>query len=196
LDYGELDTLTGLLNRKTFEGCFEKLRERLIRPAPKVVQHLPENRSQIAQPSWLALIDIDHFKAVNDGFWHLFGDEVLLLVSRLMRRSFRSGDLLFRFGGEEFLVLLEQASEPGAEMALERLRTMVEGYTFPQVRLTISVGYTRINPEDVATLCVERADAALYYAKSHGRNNVRSCEALIAAGEIKHKVGNGEIELF
>jgi diguanylate cyclase (GGDEF)-like protein len=197
LDYGELDTLTGLLNRKTFEGCFEKLRERLIRPAPKVVQHLPENRSTEVQPCWLALIDIDHFKAINDGFGHLFGDEVLLLVSRLMRRSFRSGDLLFRFGGEEFLVLLEQASEPGAEMALERLRSMVEGYAFPQVcRVTISVGYTRINPEDVATLCVERADAALYYAKSHGRNHVRGCEALVAAGEIKRNVGNGEIELF
>ena len=78
-----------------------------------------------------------------------------------------------------------------------KLRAMVEGYTFPQVcRVTISVGYTRINPKDVATLCLERADAALYYAKSHGRNNVRGCEALVAAGEIKRKVGDGEIELF
>lgn len=197
LDYGELDTLTGLLNRKTFESCFEKLRERLIRPPAKAVQHLPENRSSAAQPSWLALIDIDHFKAINDGFGHLFGDEVLLLMSRLMRRTFRGGDLLFRFGGEEFLVLLEQASEAGAQMALERLRANVEAYTFPQVcHVTISVGYTRINPQDVATLCLERADAALYYAKSDGRNNVRGCEALVAAGKIKRTIGDGDIELF
>ena len=64
-------------------------------------------------------------------------------------------------------MLLEQASEPGAEMAFERLRAMVEGYSFPQVcRVTISVGYTRINPKDVGTLCLERADAALYYLAS------------------------------
>jgi diguanylate cyclase (GGDEF)-like protein len=198
LDYGELDTLTGLLNRKTFEGHFEKLRRRMIQPksAPSPAQPARANTAPL-EPSWLALIDIDHFKLINDGYGHLFGDEVLLLVSGLMKRSFRGADQLFRFGGEEFVVLLEHASEPGAQIAFERLRSSIEEYAFPQVgRVTVSVGYTRVNPQDVPTLCVERADAALYYAKTHGRNNVRSCEALIDAGELFTKSQAGDVELF
>jgi diguanylate cyclase (GGDEF)-like protein len=184
LDYGELDSLTGLLNRKTFEGHFDKLRQRMVKEHPD-------------EPGWLALIDIDRFKSINDGFGHLFGDEVLLLVSQLMKRSFRGADHLFRFGGEEFVVLLERASASGAQIVLERLRTTIEEYRFPQVgRVTISVGYTQIERHDVSTTCVERADAALYYAKSHGRNNVRNCESLIAAGEIAAKSKDSEVELF
>jgi diguanylate cyclase (GGDEF)-like protein len=185
LDYGELDSLTGLLNRKTFEGHFDKLRQRLAGTAA-------------AEPSWLALIDIDHFKSINDGFGHLFGDEVLLLISQLMKRSFRGSDQLFRFGGEEFVVLLDHASEAGAQIVFERLRATIEEYPFPQVgRVTISVGYTEVNRTDISTTCVERADAALYYAKSHGRNNVRNCEALIDSGEIAVKSAqDGDVELF
>jgi len=193
LDYGELDTLTRLLNRKTFERQFEKLRQRLIGPQPGVVA---QSRGG-AEPSWLALVDIDHFKSINDGYGHLFGDEILLLVSQLMRHAFRGADQLFRFGGEEFVIMLEHASEPGAQVAFERLRATIEEYAFPQIgRVTISVGYTLISPTDVPALCVERADAALYYAKNHGRNNVRSCEALVAAGEINSRFKVGEVELF
>jgi GGDEF domain-containing protein len=94
-------------------------------------------------------------------------------------------------------VLLERASEPGAQIVLERLRATIEEYPFPQVgRVTISVGYTRIERQDVATTCVERADAALYYAKSHGRNNVRNCETLIASGAIAPKFKESEVEIF
>jgi diguanylate cyclase (GGDEF)-like protein len=198
LDYGELDTLTGLLNRKTFEANFQKLCERLAQAEDdKAAANLPERRNYTRDPSWLALIDIDHFKSINDGYGHLFGDEVLLLVSRIMRRSLRGADHLFRFGGEEFVVVLDRASEPGAEIVFERLRAAIEEHAFPQVgRVTISVGYTRINPRDISTICVERADAALYYAKTHGRNNVRSWETLIAAGELKNQRGTGEVELF
>jgi len=191
LDYSELDTLTGLLNRKTFEGHFEKMRNR--------TSYLPKPDRSGGEPesAWLALIDIDNFKSINDTYGHLFGDEVLLLVSQLMRRSFRGADQLFRFGGEEFVVVLECASEAGARIALERLRTRIEEYAFPQVRqVSITVGYTRIGPQDVPALCVERADAALYYGKSHGRNNVRNFEALTMAGKLAEKLQNGEIELF
>lgn len=195
LDYGELDSLTGLLNRKTFESHFDKLRQQVasLREA-----HPERGAGGTAwEPSWLALIDIDHFKSINDGYGHLFGDEVLLLVSQLMKRSFRGADQLFRFGGEEFVVLLDRASEPGAQIVLERLRTTIGEYEFPQVgHVTISVGYTRIDPRDVSTTCVERADAALYYAKSHGRNNVQNCEALVAAGAIAAKCNDGDVELF
>ena len=191
LDYGEIDTLTGLLNRKTFEGQFEKLRRRVHDPMQRPETHAAE------EPSWLGLVDIDHFKSINDGYGHLFGDEVLLLVSHVMRRSFRGADQLFRFGGEEFVILLEHASEPGAAIAFERFREAVEQYAFPQVgRVTVSLGYTRVDARDVPTLCVERADAALYYMKSHGRNGVRNCESLILTGEICVQQQSDDVELF
>ncbi|MDB6160226.1 MAG: diguanylate cyclase [Gammaproteobacteria bacterium] len=194
LDYGELDSLTGLLNRKTLESHFDKLRQRI---ESLQRSHPDRGASTAGEPSWLALIDIDRFKSINDGYGHLFGDEVLLLVSQLMKRSFRGADQLFRFGGEEFVVLLDRASEPGAQIVLERLRATIGEYAFPQVgQVTISVGYTRVDWRDVSTTCVERADAALYYAKSHGRNNVQNCEALIAAGAITAKCNDGDVELF
>jgi diguanylate cyclase (GGDEF)-like protein len=190
LDYGERDTLTGLLNRKTFEAQFEKLRRR---PAPAANgNNLP------AEPCWLALVDVDRFKSINDSHGHLFGDEVLLLVSQVMKRTFRGSDQLFRFGGEEFLILLDQTSATGVGIALERLRAAIASFNFPQVgSVTISIGYTRVDSNDVPTTCVERADEALYYAKNHGRNNVQFHEALVEAGELKSKATkSGEVELF
>jgi diguanylate cyclase (GGDEF)-like protein len=189
LDYGEQDTLTGLLNRKRFEGQFDKLRHRMATPA--------EAAGAAQEASWLALIDIDRFKSINDGYGHLFGDEVLLLISRLMRRAFRGADQLFRFGGEEFIVILEHASENGALLALERLRAAIEAYPFPQVgTVTVSIGYTRITSQDIPTLCLARADAALYYVKSHGRNGVRNCEQLLASGHLGGDLKCGTVDLF
>jgi diguanylate cyclase (GGDEF)-like protein len=187
VDYGERDTLTGLLNRKTFESHFEKMRRRN--------GALESARS--LEPGWLAMADIDKFKSINDSHGHLFGDEVLLMVSQILKRSFRGADQLFRFGGEEFLIVLDQASEAGAQVALERFRAAVEAHTFPQIpRVTISLGYTRILPHDVPTLCAERADDALYYAKRNGRNKLCRYEALVAAGDLRPKANVTDIELF
>ncbi len=187
LDYGERDTLTGLLNRKTFETTFEKVRHRLRRaPGDSPVE-----------PSWLGLIDIDKFKTINDTYGHLFGDEVLLLIAQIMQRSFRGADQIFRFGGEEFVVVLDHATRSGVEVAFERLRAAVEEFAFPQVgRVTISLGYSEIFPNDDPTTCVERADAALYYAKHHGRNNIRNYETLVATGELAAKGEGEDAELF
>ena len=188
LDYGERDTLTGMLNRKTFEKRFEKLRHRLI---------AADAAQSTVEPSWLGLVDIDRFKLINDSHGHLFGDEVLLLISQLMQRCFRGADQLFRFGGEEFVVVLDNAGEAGAEIAFARLRSAVEAFNFPQVdRVTISLGYSKIQPLDAPTTCVERADAALYYAKNHGRNQIRNYEALVAVGELNAKEECEEAELF
>lgn len=188
LDYGELDTLTGLLNRKTIESRFEKLRQRLARSG---------ERGNADESCWLALIDIDRFKVINDTYGHLFGDEVLLLVSQDIKRSFRGADQLFRFGGEEFMVVLDRASDDGAQIALERLRATIEARQFPQVgRVTVSLGYTRIDARDTASRSVERADAALYFAKGHGRNNLRNYEALVAAGELKIQRASHDVEFF
>ncbi len=188
LDYGERDTLTGLLNRKTFETSFGKLLARSQRLA---------RDPNSTEPSWLAVIDIDHFKSINDNFGHLFGDEVLLLVARLIKNTFRGADQLFRFGGEEFIVVLDRASEAGAEGAFDRLRLAVQNFMFPQVGgVTVSIGYTQIRQHDVPASCIERADGALYYAKRNGRN--RSChyERLIEAGKVQPKTARSEVELF
>ena len=189
LDYGEVDTLTGLLNRKTFESHFAKLHDRLTRAGED---------AETRHPSWLALMDIDKFKSINDSHGHLFGDEVLLLVSQIMKRTFRRTDQLFRFGGEEFVIVLDCATGKDADFAFERLRIGIESYRFPQLdRVTVSQGCTQIRLQDTPITCVERADAALYFAKNHGRNAVRNYETLIAAGDLiaKSETG-GDAEFF
>jgi diguanylate cyclase (GGDEF)-like protein len=188
LDYGERDTLTGLLNRKTFETTFGKM---LARP------HAASRDPTSGDPSWLAVIDIDHFKSINDTFGHLFGDEVLLLVARLIRTTFRGADQLFRFGGEEFVIVLDRAVAAGADAAFDRLRIAIQDYSFPQVgSVTVSVGYTAIRPHDAPASCMERADAALYHAKRNGRNQSHNYEHLLECGKLKAKQSRSEVELF
>jgi len=188
LDYGQRDTLTGLLNRKTFDHGFDKILER--------------NRSQARDSSgtsgWFAVVDIDRFKAVNDRFGHLFGDDVLLLVARLMRQAFRESDQLFRFGGEEFVIVLDAARPENAEAALQRFRRRVAEHVFPQIgQVTISIGYTRIGASEPAVICFDRADSALYYAKEHGRNQAWCYETLIESGQLeKRKESSADVEFF
>jgi diguanylate cyclase (GGDEF)-like protein len=189
LDYGQRDTLTGLLNRRTFDQSFDKIMER----------HRALGRdSGIVTPGWFAIADVDRFKSVNDRYGHLFGDDVLLLVSGLMRQSFRGSDHLFRFGGEEFVIVLETAMQEHAEATLERFRRRVAEHQFPQVgQVTISIGYTRIGEADPAVSCFDRADAALYYAKEQGRNRVGCYETLIANGQLeKREESTANIEFF
>jgi diguanylate cyclase (GGDEF)-like protein len=141
---------------------------------------------------------VDHFKRVNDQFGHLYGDEVLLLLARIMRQSFRQQDKLFRFGGEEFVVVLRAATEAEVHRALERFRRAVEDYNFPQIgRVTASIGYTMIKPEDTIPEIVGRADDALYVAKENGRNQLANYETLLAEGMISvREQPSGDIELF
>jgi diguanylate cyclase (GGDEF)-like protein len=188
LDYGQRDTLTGLLNRKTFDQSFDKILERN--------RCLSRDRSGAAS-SWFAVVDIDRFKSINDRFGHLFGDDVLLLVARLMRQTFRSSDQLFRFGGEEFVVVLD-ASPENAEAALERFRRRVAEYAFPQLKqVTVSIGYTQVGASELGVTCFDRADAALYYAKENGRNQIHCHESLIAAGRLeKREDSTADVEFF
>jgi diguanylate cyclase (GGDEF)-like protein len=201
LDYSEQDTLTGLLNRKTFDAVFaRRIAQRSVgERASRMIQLIGRRRNALPHESpWLAVVDIDFFKRINDKFGHLFGDEVLLLTARLMRNCFRGSDTLFRFGGEEFLVLLSPTDEAGANVALERFRKQLEDYDFPQVgHVTVSIGYSRAAQGDNPTVSFERADDALYYAKQNGRNQVRGYEALVAAGALEPKVSpESELELF
>ena len=198
LDYGERDALTELLNRKTFDGAFLKATlEQGQRTGQDEVES--ERRDQGPRGSyWLAMIDIDHFKRVNDTFGHLIGDEVLLLLARLMRSTFRFHDQLYRFGGEEFVVLMRCNGEEEAACALERMRLNTEQFLFPQVgKITISTGFSEIKTGDTPSGAFERADKAVYYAKAHGRNQVSSYAGLVAGGELVEQTAiEGEMELF
>ncbi len=196
LDYGEKDALTELLNRKTFDGAFFKA------TAEQHGDELPEGgERRHPHPDagvWLAVLDIDHFKRVNDTYGHLIGDEVLLLLARLMRSSFRFNDQLYRFGGEEFVVLMRCDSVDHAHAALERLREKVQAYAFPQVgSITVSIGFSVLLPHDTPSGAFGRADKAVYHAKEHGRNQVCSYQALVASGELVDQVAEGmDVDLF
>ena len=130
-EYANLDTLTRLLNRKTFDTNFEQL----IAVAEKAERNSDDRRQASddqSLPCWLAVFDIDHFKRINDSFGHLFGDEVLLLFAERMRSCFRAQDKLFRFGGEEFVVMIRHVREDHVRGVFERFRRSIERYDFPR----------------------------------------------------------------
>lgn len=187
LDYSERDALTGLLNRKTFDEQFA--RQQIAAVASALADGAPTGQ-------WLAVVDIYHFKQVNDRFGHLYGDEVLILVANQLRSMFRSEDRVFRFGGEEFVVLLRSMTVEQAHSALERLRQAIQEQPIPQVgQITVSIGFAMAQgaaPVEV----LGRADQALYYAKEHGRNQVCHYEALERSGALGKKVEHSEVELF
>ena len=201
LDYSERDALTGLLNRKTFDEQFSRSTAdslaRRLRPATTGLA-VDEEASCCEPPveQWLAVVDVDHFKQVNDRFGHLYGDEVLILIANILRSSFRSHDRIFRFGGEEFVVLLRATSLATAHKVFNRFRLAVQEYPFPQVgQVTVSLGFvstSRGAPVEI----LGQADQALYYAKENGRNQVCFYDELIASGQLKTKVANEDVELF
>jgi diguanylate cyclase (GGDEF)-like protein len=197
LDASQTDPLTGLLNRQTFDTTFLST----TMPPPAMphghVSTSQDRRLALENTWWMAVIDIDHFKLVNDRFGHLMGDEVLVLVARLMKQTFRSYDRLFRFGGEEFVVMLRCPNEESAKVALERFRTRMEAYRFPQVgQVTVSIGFTEVFKSDGPSAAFARADEAVYQAKHQGRNLVLSHESLLAQGIVEVASHDGGVELF
>ena len=191
LSRGQLDPLTGLYNRQTL---YERMR-RVVLGAP-----LARRTGDNAEPrgNCFALLDIDYFKQVNDRYGHLYGDEVLLLLARLMMGSFRHEDILFRYGGEEFAAVLINVDLANAESLLDRFRRAVEVYAFPRLEpKTVSIGVTTLKLEGGLDKVVMCADKALYYAKNNGRNQVCCYERLIAEGKLEPvTVAEGDIELF
>jgi diguanylate cyclase (GGDEF)-like protein len=202
LDENERDALTRLLNRKSFDETFLRM-----------ALHIEEMDGYEAVPStedgerrlavvvrprcWLGVIDIDHFKKVNDTHGHLIGDEVLILVAQVMRKCFRTGDRIYRFGGEEFVVLLRAVEPADACAAFERFRHTIESFEFPQVgQLTVSVGFSEVLNSDTPSTAFERADNAVYHAKKNGRNQLANHDALVSSGDIAAKMQATEVEFF
>ncbi len=193
----EHDTLTGLLNRKTFDA---QLSELILDIENKSVPFSSEERRTDKKEDkhhWVGILDIDRFKSINDNFGHIYGDEVLLIFSDLMKQSFRANDLLFRYGGEEFVVVLAPATESDAFIVFERFRQKLESFNFPQVgTATVSIGMVPIGKYEHTTTLLEHADQALYYAKEHGRNQVCNYNELTKAGLVKSRDIQDDIELF
>jgi len=201
LDYGETDTLTELANRKTFDKhLFEVLGQAALDALAMDKDNLLHRRrgSPLGVCHWLAVCDIDKFKSINDTHGHLIGDEVLVMMAQLMRRSFRLADQLFRFGGEEFVIVLQPTNPADALGVFERFRSQVAAHNFSRVgHVTISIGFTQLQAADSPSQVIDRADEALYFAKSNGRNQVAFYEDLVADGRLVPKtVDHGDIELF
>ncbi len=195
LDISQRDRLTGLLNRQALESSFDRLWSLLGRP-DAYVEKPDGRRSAPSGEYWLAVIDIDHFKQVNDTHGHMVGDEILLLVARLMGTAFRSGDLLYRYGGEEFVAIVSAANEDIAKNIFERVRLAIEAYIFPRVdNVTISIGYCRADPNLLPVEVLSRADRSLYQAKQDGRNRTYDYQHLVRDGIFKD-LDYSEIEFF
>ncbi|QKI90117.1 diguanylate cyclase [Thiomicrorhabdus xiamenensis] len=151
-----MDALTGAYNRYFFElsiGSFMNLVHR--------------NKRRVG----LIMMDIDHFKKINDKFGHGKGDEVLRDLSALIRSSLRESDLLIRWGGEEFLIVLSVDGESGLEQVANGIRGAVNEYQSSTGPVTCSFGGTLVVNEAEIDKAIQRADAGLYYVKLHGRNN-------------------------
>jgi diguanylate cyclase (GGDEF)-like protein len=172
-----IDSKTGLLNAATWE------RESMAEVNRAIRTHTPLS---------VALLDIDHFKVVNDTYGHLTGDRVLRAVSEALGSLLRTYDLAGRFGGEEFVVLLPQTGEDDARSIAERLRTYIASLGVPVddtpeaacISVTVSVGLAVLDGgRRELTELLAAADAALYYAKETGRNRVRIMSDADAQGD-------------
>ena len=156
-----IDTLTGLPNRAAWN-------ERLDIEIGK----LHKQRSSLL----LGILDLDHFKRINDGYGHLAGDKVLKIVASQLKKHLRPSDFLARFGGEEFVILLPDARMEDGLSLLERLRVAVEQCPFhfkgEPVTITVSMGITTFKPAERSDMVLKRADEALYRAKHQGRNRI------------------------
>ena len=156
-----VDNLTGLINRHAFFDRTESARALAAR------QHSPIS---------LMMIDIDHFKRINDCFGHAAGDEALCVFARTTEAVLRDQDIMGRLGGEEFALVLPDTDLEGAILAAERLRLTVAGTTLQTTAapyaMTISVGVVVIDPNEHINAALARADHALYAAKTGGRNRV------------------------
>ncbi len=154
----KLDPLTGALNRRGLEEGYQ-----------------PETPSQ-EKPVAVLMVDIDHFKAINDTHGHIVGDVVLQRVARQLSQVLRTSDAIVRYGGEEFLLLLSEVTLSQAERVAERARIAIEKQIIrvadATMNVTVSMGLEAQRDGEALSAAVERADAALYQAKHEGRNRV------------------------
>jgi diguanylate cyclase (GGDEF)-like protein len=155
------DPLTGIANRSALDDALRR-----------EISHAQRQDSSCA----LLIIDIDHFKAVNDKYGHIIGDSALRALAQRADQCKRDGDLLFRYGGEEFVILLRDTDLSGAQLLAERIRACLASAPCScagiDLHLTVSIGVSNLQSGDSPVTLFARADQALYSAKRGGRNQV------------------------
>lgn len=184
---GEKDTLTGLYNRRKLETKFKE-----IAAAPAWGRRQKDQRTG----DYLAIMDLDRFKAINASHGHQIGDEVLLVFANILRHTLRDTDQLYRYGGEAFVAILHEAPNDSIDEILERVRHNVEQHDFALVgQFTVSIGFARLDGCNSPIEVMTRADRALSFAKNHGRNQVREYESLVNQHLIEeiHRDGGGAL---
>lgn len=157
-----IDPLTGVNNRFAMEVVLKRELELARRTGASLA---------------VILLDVDFFKEINDTYGHPTGDLCLQALAHCVQESIRSSDMVFRVGGEEFLVLLSQSSREGAMQLAERMRRHVQDLVLGDIterRLTVSLGVAELAPEDTVTSLYQRVDQALYRAKLGGRNRAEA----------------------
>jgi diguanylate cyclase (GGDEF)-like protein len=158
----KMDFLTKIANRRAFQA---RLKEEF------------ERAKRYKSVFTLIMIDIDHFKKVNDVYGHMAGDEILRLIAQVLEDQTRFNDFVCRYGGEEFAVLLPESAADQGRYVADKIRQAVENtsllYANSKLKVTVSAGVGQVNPErDTPETFIDRVDAALYQAKENGRNRV------------------------
>ena len=165
LQAAKVDTLTGAGNRAAMNEMLDREID---------LSHRHETALSVL------IFDLDHFKQINDNYGHSSGDCVLQETVKCCNQTLRTTDTLYRFGGEEFVVILPGVDAKGAALAAERLREMIEKHNFnvckSTIPVTVSVGSACLSLQDTAKGIIERADKALYLAKNAGRNRTACAE--------------------
>ncbi len=198
LVHAQTDELTGLANRKTFESAINRVYDLRTNRHNEYPSNKRHGETSETIRYWLCALDIDHFKAVNDIYGHLYGDEVLIRLAQVMKSHFRNDDLLFRFGGEEFIIVLRAPDKTSAVGALERFRGVLADTTFAGVEtITVSMGVVEIDPSVFHKTLMDYADQALYHSKKNGRDQITFFEQLIEMGIAKQEsYEEGTVDLF
>lgn len=167
VELATIDDLTRLYNRRYF---FERFKQEM------------ERARRYNRPLSCIILDIDHFKTVNDTFGHLSGDQVLMDIGRILKKNCRQSDLAGRYGGEELIILLPETDLDGARIIADRIREMIEHHKTVDgrgetIQVTVSLGVASITGPEIARLdkyerVIQYADDALLLAKKNGRNRV------------------------
>lgn len=156
-----LDQLTGVNNRAAFESTLQR-----------EVELAHRNKAPLS----LVVVDIDHFKTINDQYGHSSGDEILKAFAATLASNLRGSDIVFRFGGEEFVIILSNTDRDGANLVAERLRQAVLDTAYScntlHINVTASFGIAHLTGQDSGQSLFDKADQALYQAKQNGRNRV------------------------
>lgn len=161
------DGLTGAKNHRFFQ-------DRLRQEISEAERH--------DRPLSLLLLDLDHFKSLNDTFGHQAGDEVLISVARLLQSQARASDIVARYGGEEFVVILPGTDRANAQTIAERFRTAIAEWSWPRRSVTTSIGVSTLQGDGIAPASlIEKADTALYASKRGGRNRVTHADDAVSA---------------